>query len=651
MSETIDTGKACWPDAAARREPARRPVRMDRPAAVVAAVWAICAAALTVAFWPHPWLILAPDPDSLMRLVQVRDLLAGQPWLDLTQARLAPPDGVVMHWSRLVDGPIALGIAIAERLAGPPRAEALALIAWPLLLLLGFIAASVGAATALGGRHCAFPAAVLAVLSLDVLTYLIPGRLDHHNVQLVLIITAVAGMLSLRSGIGGGVMTGLALALSIAVGMESGPYMAVVAGYAALRWASARASGAGTDPATAAFGLFFALALVAAYDLSIARQAAPACDAFSPAYLLPGVLGGVGLAAAVLLGRSWRPQERFAALAALGLVAGGLMLLAFPQCLGGPFWNMSPELKRLWLDSIAETQGILAYGAVKPVAAIGKIAVPMLALAVALYQGAMRFRDRQPVGNWLFVAALVLLALAISTVHVRATPFANAFAIPVLAVWIAAMRVRSSRRAGLKPAVTLLAAWLFATPLAYYGIGGGAAGLARMVSPASDKPAVAATQYGRFAGRLSGVQKECADAASAAALAGLPAGRVLAPVFYGPNVLAASPHAVLSGPYHRAEQAILDTIRAFNGTPLMARQIAQRRAIDYVAICPTSQEVGLTAAEAPDGFLSRLLRGDTIDWLEPVAVPAATPLMIFRVRPAIADRPFGADRFRADGKS
>ena len=93
---------------------------------------------------------------------------------------------------------------------------------------------------------------------------------------------------------------------------------------------------------------------------------------------------------------------------------------------------------------------------------------------------------------------------------------------------------------------------------------------------------------------------------------------------------------MLSGPYHRAEQAILDTIRAFNGTQLMARVIVERHAIDYIAICPTSDEVKLTAAEAPDGFLSRLLRGQQFRWLEPVSVPAATPLMIFAVQPVIA---------------
>ncbi|HSG94647.1 MAG TPA: hypothetical protein VLA28_03950, partial [Afifellaceae bacterium] len=565
--------------------------------------------------------------------------------IDLTQPRLAPPDGVLMHWSRLVDGPIALGIKIAERVAGPERAEALALIGWPLLLLLGFVAASVRAATALGGRDCAFPAAVLAILCLDALIYFIPGRLDHHNVQLALIATAVGGILSLRTGIAGGVMAGLALAASVAIGMETVPYLPVIAGYAALRWAFIRPDGAKTDSAIAAFGLFFALGLIAAYDLSIPWDATPVCDAFSQAYLLPGVLGGVGLSAAVVLAKNWKPRERLASLVSLGMAAGGLILFTFPECLSGPFWNMSPELKRLWLDSIAETQGILAYGAVEPVAAIGKIGAPVLALTLALCQAAMRFRKRQAVGDWVFVAALILLALSISAVHVRATPFANALAIPVLAVWIADMRVRTNGRLGLNPAAALLAAWLFATPLAYYGIGSIGVAFGRVALPMLASKS-ATNRPGILTGSLTGLKRECADRASAAALAALPTGRLLSPVFYGPNVLVSSPHAVLSGPYHRAEQAILDTIRAFNGTQLMARVIVERHAIDYIVVCPTSDEVKLTAAEAPGSFLNLLLTSQPIRWLEPVATPAATPLMIFAVRPDNAD-----DRFRSESKS
>jgi hypothetical protein len=48
------------------------------------------------------------DTDDNLRMMQVRAwLLGGQDWYDLRQYRLNPPDGLNVHWSRLVDLPIA----------------------------------------------------------------------------------------------------------------------------------------------------------------------------------------------------------------------------------------------------------------------------------------------------------------------------------------------------------------------------------------------------------------------------------------------------------------------------------------------------------------------------------------------------------------
>src|SRR4051812_18771216 len=58
------------------------------------------------------------DNDSLLRLVQIRDLLGGQAWFDLHQYRMGPEGGFVMHWSRLVDAPIALIILVLSSLTG-----------------------------------------------------------------------------------------------------------------------------------------------------------------------------------------------------------------------------------------------------------------------------------------------------------------------------------------------------------------------------------------------------------------------------------------------------------------------------------------------------------------------------------------------------
>jgi hypothetical protein len=89
-------------------------------------LWAVIAGVYLSQRWPQiHWLVLN-DTDDNMRLMQVRGLLAGQGWYDLRQYRLNPPAGLDIHWSRLVDLPIAglfllfkpfTGAALAERLA------------------------------------------------------------------------------------------------------------------------------------------------------------------------------------------------------------------------------------------------------------------------------------------------------------------------------------------------------------------------------------------------------------------------------------------------------------------------------------------------------------------------------------------------------
>src|SRR4051794_1752047 len=52
------------------------------------------------------------DSDDAMRMVEVRDLMAGQGWFDLTAQRINPPQGLLLHWSRVVDVPIVALISV-----------------------------------------------------------------------------------------------------------------------------------------------------------------------------------------------------------------------------------------------------------------------------------------------------------------------------------------------------------------------------------------------------------------------------------------------------------------------------------------------------------------------------------------------------------
>ena len=60
----------------------------------------------------------ALSTDDAMRLVEVRDLIGGQGWFDLFQHRMDPPVGTSMHWSRLIDAPLAAMILLLKPLVG-----------------------------------------------------------------------------------------------------------------------------------------------------------------------------------------------------------------------------------------------------------------------------------------------------------------------------------------------------------------------------------------------------------------------------------------------------------------------------------------------------------------------------------------------------
>src|SRR5690606_17436581 len=127
------------------------------------AAWLVMALALAVTFWPDPWLVEPPDPDSQLRLVRIRDLISGQGWYDAVLHRLGGDGGLAMHWSRLVDAPMLALVAAGDLLFGPPGGERLLMFAWPLGLFLALVLSALAAARRLSGEATLLPAAVLVL--------------------------------------------------------------------------------------------------------------------------------------------------------------------------------------------------------------------------------------------------------------------------------------------------------------------------------------------------------------------------------------------------------------------------------------------------------------------------------------------------------
>lgn len=124
-----------------------------------------------------------------MRLVQVRDLLQGQGWSDVVLHRMNAPYGLAMHWSRLVDGPLALLVLVSERFA---------VTAWPLFLLGCVLLLLARIAFALGGRAAMITVLLLTLLCTEVYGAFAPGNIDHHGLQLALMLVALLGLVEQR---------------------------------------------------------------------------------------------------------------------------------------------------------------------------------------------------------------------------------------------------------------------------------------------------------------------------------------------------------------------------------------------------------------------------------------------------------------------
>lgn len=538
------------------------------------------------------------DNDSLLRLVEVRDLLAGQGWFDLHQYRMGPEGGFVMHWSRLVDAPIA-----ALMLLG---GENFALVAWPALLFAAALWLVLRIARALGGAPAFLPALVIGGAALHFLGIFAPGALDHHNTQLVLTLAVLAALLA-ATGPLPAVAAGAAAAAMLAVAMEAAPY--VVAAGLAVAGLFAFDGERGRTTAFR-FGLAFAGVAALAMALTVPPPAwsAVACDAFSLPQAGLGVAAGLGLAlVAGLPAAHATTGRRIVSLAVLGVVLAAALAGFFPECLADPYAGLDERLKTYWLDQITEAQSLSDILRSAPLMALGYYMTPLLAVGVLVVGWTRRGFSRQTAVAGAFLIAAVLVSIW----QVRGAVFAIPLAVPVLGAWVGRWRIAAASGAP-RASLGMVAAWLLSVNAAWTGLANALAG-----------PPPPSAGGGR-------ALTACQSASDYAALAGMPATRVLAISNLGAPILRYTGHSVFSGPYHRNVEGNLAALDMLMGEPEAARQAMQAAGVTLVAACPGNDESKALAGWAPNGLAARLNAGDPPPWLLPTVGPEG-PLRIYRL--------------------
>jgi hypothetical protein len=578
------------------------------------AVWLIAAGTLVArAYMGRGDAPLFLDTDDAMRMVVVRDFLGGQGWYDLVQHRLNTPYGAEIHWSRLVDLPLAGLLWLAGLFVAAPIALLVAGTVWPLLLMGVLLFLSMQVTRLLVGPQGVLPALVLPIVSPAVLAEFTPGRVDHHNVIIVLTLVCLWASLAALHHRRAAMLAGLAAATALAIAVESAPVLVA----ATLAFGLAYVFDKSRARALADFGLGLAVGLV--LHLILARPPSrwleAACDMISPVYVVAGILVGLAFLLVSALPAPRLAWQRFALLAGLGACAVLVIALAFPQCLGGPYAELDPWLQANWIGAITEARPWHASLIDLPAYATA-VGVPVLLGVVVAVIAFRRDPDRRL--GWLtLIVFLVSVALVMLT-QVRGARLAVLPAVPAGAWLIVTARQAYLARPRLGPAMGLVGSWL-----AFSGVV-----LAVVVSLGVNLLS-AARPLEVIETRLD--KQACLASGAFADLRAMPPERIMTPIDLGSHMLLETPHEVVSAPYHRNEAGILDTFRFFSRPADEARAIAAERGLGLIVTCPAMPELQGVALTTSGTVLNLIAAGNPPDWLVDVSLDG--PLKVYAILP------------------
>lgn len=569
--------------------------------------WLGVAVILIVRNWAQINSFQLADPDDALRLVQVRDLLAGQHWFDAHQYRIDPPAGVATHWSRLVDTPLALVILLLKPLVGQASAELAAAIVVPLLTLLCAMLLTARIALRLFGERAAYASCLVWIMALAAMAQLQPMRIDHHGWQIVAELAAINGLLSPNAKRGGWII-GVSLAVGLSISLELLPFAVLFAAVLGLKWLVDPAQRGWLVQMLASLSLTSIACFFATRGITFDTH----CDTVTPTYLIGFTVATLLVGLIARLEKPSRPLL-VVLLGGAAALTGAVYLALSPNCLAGPFAALDPLVRQVWYNNVLEGMPVWR----QDLPGMVQMVVPALAglvISALCFLGSSNGR-RKLLGQFTLVLAG---SLGIALLVARFSGVAAAIATVPLGYAVSEWLRRASEMK--------LAARLLVLPLIMLVLvpGFAAQKLQDRLAPAPADPQGEAPVLGRG----------CSLPDSLPALEALPPATVFAPFEIGPTLLLQTRHSVIATGHHRAASAMSDVISAYLATPEKAEAIVRRHGASYVVACSDLIEARNYTKFASGGLMAQLLAGRTPAWLEPVPLPAsAGNLKLWKVRP------------------
>ena len=536
------------------------------------------------------------DGDDAMRLVQVRDLLAGQGWFDLTQYRLGAGGGTALPLLRLADAPLAGLILLFDVFVDRTAAEALAMTVWPLVLFGMVVASLYAVCLRLGGPKAAVYGATLASIAVVQTGKFDPGSLNHGNLQLALFMFAVVGFVMRRTSLAAAGLGGASAALSLAIGPEVAAQIIVIFIAHALVWG---VRGRAEQRST----LVFAASAVGAAGLIVA--AGPAAQTACAAVPVTAVLG-VGTASAVLavflVTASTRPRPmRLGLLAVLGVAMLALFWLRAVQC-PAALGAVDAMIKERWLDHVMDTKSVSGLAPDTPGVFIGYGVGWLISVWFV-------FRDvrRDP---WSLLCVLLGVTLVMTAYRGHTSAVLSMLSILPTSIFAARMIARSKPDAGIWKSVAVIAVLLMSIPAI--------TGAAIAMNEAARQERAQSAGLGIFHPPIA--EGACIRRGDFAGLAALGDGVILAPLELVPRILLHTPHRVVAEPFYRAT--------AGNAEQVQGADSLRAAGITHVVHC---RRGGRLAADHP-ALAGAIRRGVNAQTLRAMRLKKSRSLAVYQVR-------------------
>jgi hypothetical protein len=548
-----------------------------------------------------------------MRLSRVLECGGGGHCPGGVYPRSNAPFGEILHWPFLQDW-ILLGLAAPLRFFMESR-DAVTTAGYALGPLLGL--ASLAFLMATGRRLITssgfYFLGLLFAGQFWVPYAFAPHRPDHHGLQAMLYLVAMFGAVGLLlepRRRGPAWITGISAGVALWVSTEALISMAPILGLLGLYWVFR----GGDDLARANRDLYLGSVLVILVGLPldgpVPDRLAAEFDRFSVVHLCLLVLL---VAFWTLAGRIQQRPRRTLRLADPmgrlswgvlgGLAIAGAMMVAFPGVERGPMAGVHPALFPLWLDQVAEfvpvvggQNGFWAGVTVSPL---------VVALPVSLWLSV-----RGNVGErWAW--RLIGLACAwfgglILFQQVRWAHYLHLI-VPFPLAWLLGRLVHSTDQPGLRlrrAVVNVTVVTLFLTA-----------------------PILVMVLFSGGTGQRGASEARCGAPPMIPVLSELPAmdergGVILAPVFWGPEILWWTPHRVVSTPYHRNAEGMLDSYRIMAAADAgAAKRIVERRGVRWVAMCRGQSWTPGVPLNQEGTLYDSLQKESPPPWLRPVPLP------------------------------